>query len=218
MTAPLYLTILRQAETIAVDLAAVDPVVSRGQLQIEDSLLTEINAELARITALANKQTALTTTSAAGTEAAGSAQHALQRLGSLIYSHLLPASVRQRLALASPTDLFLRLDDQLVHVPWELAFDGQEFLLSKFRIGRQVVTQHQRPATAPAREAKPSGPLQMLIIVDPTESLPAASAEAEQLCDLLDGCEGLEVTVMGGRQLRRLDLLQALSGYDLGVA
>jgi hypothetical protein len=44
MTAPLYLTILRQAETIAVDLAAVDPVVSRGQLQIEDSLLTEINS------------------------------------------------------------------------------------------------------------------------------------------------------------------------------
>jgi CHAT domain-containing protein/Tfp pilus assembly protein PilF len=215
MTAPLYLTILRQGDTIAVDLAAVDPVVPRGQLQIEDSLLTEINAELARITALANKQTVLTTTSTAGAAATSSAQHALQRLGNLIYSHLFPASVRQRLAAADPTDLFLRLDDQLVHVPWELAFDGQEFLLSKFCIGRQVVTQHQRPTPALAWGSKNSGPLRMLIIVDPTESLPAASAEAEQLCDLLDGCEGLEVNVMGGRQLRRLDLLQALSGYDL---
>jgi hypothetical protein len=154
MTAPLYLTILRQGDTIAADLAAVDAVVPRGQLQIEDSLLTEINAELARITALANKQVTLSTTGASATEVASSANRAMQRLGGLIYAHLFPAAVRQQLSQADANDLFLRLDDQLVHVPWELAFDGREFLLTKFRIGRQVVTQHQRPPALQVRDTK----------------------------------------------------------------
>jgi tetratricopeptide (TPR) repeat protein len=212
---PLYLTVLHQGDTIVADLAAVDPLVPRGQIQVADGLLLEINAELARITALANKQVALHAAGGLDTDANGHPYQAVQRLGRLIFSHLFPAAVRQRLAAASPTELFLRLDDQLVHIPWELAFDGQEFLLNKFRIGRQVITQHQRPVTSHPRELTPPGPLKMLIISDPTESLPAAAEEAEQLCDLLDTYERLEVAVMGGKDLRKLDLLQALNEYDL---
>jgi len=57
-SAPLYLTILRQGDTITTDLAAIDPVVPRSQLQVEESLLLEIGEELARLTALANRSAA----------------------------------------------------------------------------------------------------------------------------------------------------------------
>jgi tetratricopeptide (TPR) repeat protein len=55
----------------------------------------------------------------------------------------------------------------------------------------------------------------MLIIVDPTESLPAAEEEADQLCKLLDTCDNLEVSVVSGKQLRKIDLLQELNECDL---
>ena len=98
-TEPLYLTVLRQEHTIAVDLTEVAPVVPRGCLQIEDGLLTEIGEELTRITALANKWAALGASGVAGKLASVEGAHRdVQRLGALIFAHLLPASVQQRLA------------------------------------------------------------------------------------------------------------------------
>jgi CheY-like chemotaxis protein len=214
-SAPLCLTILRQGEALAMDLTESDPVVPRGQLPLEESLLTEIGEELARITTLANTSTVLGTVGAPGLaslpEGLGTA---LQQLGGLIFSLLFPASARQKLTNAAPGDLFLRLDEQLVHVPWELAFDGQDFLLTKFRIGRQVLTQ-QPLMSRSARHPRVSNRLKMLLIVDPTETLPAATEEAEHLCSLLDACSNLEATVLGGKRLRKLELLQALSECDL---
>src|SRR2546422_58170 len=94
-TEPLYLTVLRQENTIAVDLTEVAPVVPRGWLQIEDGLLTEIGEELARITALANKWAVLGASGVAGKLASvEGAHHDIQRLGALIFAHLLPAAVQ----------------------------------------------------------------------------------------------------------------------------
>jgi DNA-binding response OmpR family regulator len=215
MAAPLYLTVLRQGDTIAMDLSANDPVVPRGTVPIEDSLLTELGEELARLTVLANKETALgTADTLAMVGPLEGFQTALQRLGELVFSLLFPAAVRQKLSEAAPTELFLRLDEQLVHLPWEIACDGEEFLLTKFRIGRQVLTQ-QPPLARRIRPARMSEALRMLLIVDPTETLPAAAEEAEHLCALLDACGELEVTVLGGKRLRKIDLLQALSTCDL---
>ncbi len=212
---PISLTILRQGQTLAMDVAEGEPLVQRGELPVEARLLADIGEELARITALANTRTAL---SAAGTPALAHPEegtlHALQRLGRFIFAHLFPPSVQQRLISSPPTALFLRLHDQLVHVPWELAFDGQEFLLTRFRIGRQVIT-HHRPAADHATLSPPPEVLKMLLVADPTDELPAAMAEADYLCDLLDTCPNLEVSLLAGRQLRKIDLLQALPEYDL---
>ncbi len=213
--APLFLTILRQGDTITVDLTEVAPVVPRGQIQIEESLLSEIGAELSRLTTLANQHRALSPTSAEvpGGQLDDSAL-ALQRLGGLIAAHLFPAPTRQGLRDAAPTDLFLRLDDQLVHLPWELAFDGQDFLLSKFRIGRQVMTL-QRPTVRSTRDVRDAAVVKMLIVVDPTERIPTAAEEAEELRTLLSVCGNLDVAVIGGKQLRKIDLLLALNESDL---
>jgi CHAT domain-containing protein len=217
MTAkPLSLTVQRgEGNTITMDFGDVSTVVPRNQHPVEEDLLTAISAELARVTVLAGKRYVLRTAEASVLlDPPDAVDTTFRHLGDLIFSHLFPISVRQRLASAEPTDLFLRLYDKLVHIPWELAFDGQHFLCSKFRIGRQVIADPRliSSSTAPLRD---SARLKMLIIADPTESLPAAAEEADQLCDLLDACRNLDVSVMGGKQLRKIDLLQALNEYDL---
>jgi hypothetical protein len=142
----LSLTILRQGDMLTMDFTEVDAVVPRHQIQVDAGVLDQIGAQLVKITALANKRTALRIAGAPATLEPVDDLHAhLQHVGKQIFYHLFPESARQRLRSAAPTDLFLRLDDQLVQVPWELAFDGEDFLLSKFRIGRQVITGRSRP-------------------------------------------------------------------------
>ena len=211
---PLYLTLLRQDNVIVTDFTQIETLAPRSQLLIEEGLLTEINEELARITSLANKRLDLPPPHAHGGAAPASFHDDLKRLGELIFFHLFSQPARQRLLDSPPTDLFLRLDDQLVHVPWELAFDGEDFLLNKFRIGRQVLT-HQPVPPTDVRRPQERHRLNMLIIADPSESLDAAAEEADQLVDMLDTCDNLEVSILGGRELRKIDLLQALNDCDL---
>ncbi len=206
---PLYLTIMKQGDTVTMDLSEVSPVVPRSQIRIQADLLLEVGKELSRITELANK--------AMGSHHVGAAQAShsnLQQLGEQLFMQLFPAPTRQRLKEAAPGDLFLRLDDQLVHIPWELAFDGHDFLLNRFCIGRQVIT-HQRPAVADPHGRPDPDILKILIVVDPTESLDAAADEADYLCELLDACDNVAVEILSGKQLRKLELLQALSTCDL---
>lgn len=211
---PLYLTIRRYGDMITTDLAEVAPVVPRSQLHLEEQLLTEINEELARIAALANKEAALQASDPAHrVDLARPSAAALQRLGALIFSHLFPVPTRRTLAEVGPTDLFLRLDDQLVHIPWELAFDGQDFLFSKFRIGRQVISQQPPPLRRPDGDER-ADRVRMLIIVDPTETLPSAAEEADRINELLEAYDNLDISLISGKQLRKIDVLQALSECD----
>jgi hypothetical protein len=209
---PLYLTIARQGNTITVELTEVAEVLPRERRPIEENLLTEISTELNRMLMLAHLQDCLDTPTTFGQP--DTLDIALRRLGRLIFSHLFPAAIQQKLAAAVPTDLLLRLDPQLVQVPWELAFDGKEFLLTKFRTSRQVVT------SQPARlmrtlSAQAPNSLKLLIIVDPTERVSIAMQAATQLNHALTSYPHLEVVVMGGNQLRKIDLLLALSEYHL---
>src|SRR5262245_49106468 len=119
---PLSLTILRQGERLFVDLAEVGTLIPRGETRVEDTFLREVAAELRLLTT-----PGFVHGSSAAESAPGAGLHHLQRLGSLLFSHLLPESVRVRLCKATPGDLYLRLDEQLLAVPWELAYDGQDF-------------------------------------------------------------------------------------------
>jgi TolB-like protein/ketosteroid isomerase-like protein len=107
----------------------------------------------------------------------------------------------------------LRLDEQLIHVPWELCYDGSNFLALKFRVGRQVITRYPIPDLQAQQQAR--GSLRVLLIADPTESLSEAEEEAEQLCALLDKVPGTEVTVLGGKGVRKVPLLTQLQDHDV---
>jgi hypothetical protein len=213
---PLSLTILRQQDTITMDFHEATSVVSRMKRQVTEDLLAEISARLDEITTLSNQRAALRTDQNTGQGALPDDLCAdLRCLGAFIFAHLFPRLAREKLTRAAATALFLRLDDQLVHVPWELAFDGTDFLLDKFRIGRQVITNlDDNPHDCPPPAALPDR-LSMLILADPTADLPAAREEARALGALFAPYPQVHFDVLTGPEVRRFDILRKLSTYDL---
>ena len=195
---PIQLTILRQGDLNIVDLAERGSLIPRSQTLVDDDFLRDLAAETAHL--------------AAAVRGGGTAVRALERVGGLVFSHLLTGPVRARLRQVEPGELLLRLDERLVHVPWELCHDGHDFLVTKFRLGRQVITSRRIPD---GRSRERRDRLRVLLVADPTETLPQAAAEAEQLCGLLDALPGVEVTLLGGKSVRRLALLAALQEHDV---
>jgi TolB-like protein len=211
---PIHLTILRKGDTHIVDLAEVGSLIPRSETQVDGSFLLDLTDEVMR----------LATPGYDRRDAGESATHPslllpsgvvqdLQRVGSLIFSHLLTEPARQRIRTADSSDLYLRLDEHLIHIPWELCYDGEHFLATKFRVGRQVITGAPIPEIAADREVRDH--LKVLLVVDPTESLPEAGHEGELLCALLDGVAKVEVTLLGGKQVRKIPLLAALQTHDI---
>jgi len=201
MSAPppsaIHLTLLRHGDTITVDLAETGTLIPRSETHVDDAFLNDLAAEMER----------------AALSPAGGRTAALARIGSIVFSHLLTEPARKRLREARDADVYLRLDERLVHVPWELCHDGDEFLAAKVRVGRQVITGRAIPPPRTARVVQDR--LRVLLIGDPTESLPQAAAEVERLCGLLDGLPGVQVTLLAGRTVRRVPLLAALQTHDV---
>ncbi len=213
-SSPIYLTILRQGEINLIDLAEVGAVIPRSETHVDDTFLQELTAEIMHLATPAYGRGAVSPGSQDFSQhGGGTVVQDLQHIGGLIFSHLLTEPARQRLRAASPCDLYLRLDEHLLQLPWELGYDGKQFLATKFRVGRQVITGSPivRTGTAP----RETGRLKVLLIADPTESLPQAATEAEHLCNLLDTLPTVEVTLLGGRDVRKVPLLAALEAHEV---
>lgn len=199
MGLPLQLTILRQADSLLIDLAEVGSLIPRSEIRVDEGFLQELVGELQ----------ILGETGVGG----ASTSRDLERIGGLISSHLLTEQAREHLRRATPGPLYLRLDEEVLQVPWELCHDGEQFLASRFQVGRQVITGRSLP---PTEATSPRGDnLRVLLVADPTESLTQVTAEAERLCELLDAAPNVEVTLMGGRSVRRIPLLAALGEHDV---
>jgi len=107
----------------------------------------------------------------------------LKKSGQILFDLLIPPKVREELNSTSARNLVLYVDDRLVHIPWELLFNGQEFLCRRFAMGRivstrQVVTSHS------SRHLKI--PLRVLILADPRGDLKASYREGTEIRDFLD--------------------------------
>ena len=64
----------------------------------------------------------------------------LREIGQVLRDDLFTHDVKKRIKETQADHLILNLDDQLVHVPWELLHDGQQFLCQRFSMGRLVKT------------------------------------------------------------------------------
>lgn len=211
---PIHLTILRKGDTHIVDLAEVGSLIPRSETQVDSTFLHDLATEISRLAAPGyGKRDSSETVETVASAPPDGVLEDLRHVGGLIFSHLLTEPARKRLRMADSGDLYLRLDEHLIHVPWELCFDGENFLATKFRVGRQVITGAPIPQVSTERVTKDS--LKVLLVVDPTESLPEAGTEAELLCTLLDGVEKIEVSLIGGRQVRKIPLLAALQAHDI---
>lgn len=107
----------------------------------------------------------------------------LAESGQLFRDDLFSNTIKERLANDTTEALVLTLDDQLVHIPWELLHDGKQFLGQRFAMGRLVRTR-QQVISRPLRDYTP--PLRMLVLADPCGDLRAAYDEGIRIRDLAE--------------------------------
>lgn len=112
----------------------------------------------------------------------------LKKSGQLLFDLLITAKAREKINSTTAKNLILYLDDQLVQIPWELLYNGREFLCRKFAVGRIVST--RQPITAlSGRNLRM--PFKVLVLADPRGDLEAAYREGTEIRDFLDGKAGM---------------------------
>jgi tetratricopeptide (TPR) repeat protein len=136
----------------------------------------------------------------------------MQDKGASLYQQLLTSDIRAQLQTTTATLLVLALDDALVHIPWELLFDGHAFLCRRFSIGRMVST--PQPLVA-SRRSLQTTPLKMLIVADPQGNLEAAAREGRTIREeLASEADHLQVEACGA-PVTCSQVTQSLGQYDV---
>jgi CHAT domain-containing protein len=107
----------------------------------------------------------------------------LKRCGQLIWGHLLTKPVKEKLRATLIPNLILSLDEELISIPWELLYTGEEFLSLKFNLGRLVRTGEQ---AQPAQYRSFSSILSMLVLANPTGDLKSAYLEGLNIKNQFD--------------------------------
>ncbi|MDD5692302.1 MAG: CHAT domain-containing protein [Candidatus Omnitrophica bacterium] len=97
-----------------------------------------------------------------------------RKIGRLLWDHLISRPIKEKLKDSLPAQLTLSLDEELIHIPWELIFDGSDFLSLKFSMGRLV---RSRGDSTSVRYRNVSDRLKMLILANPTGDLSSAYSE-----------------------------------------
>lgn len=98
----------------------------------------------------------------------------LKKTGQLLWDLLLTRPIKDKLRAHPSPNLILSIDEELINIPWEIIFDGNNFLCLNFNLGRLVRTREQ-PSSPQYRSF--SGTPKMLILSNPTSDLKSAYQE-----------------------------------------
>ena len=107
----------------------------------------------------------------------------LKKSGQILFDLLIPPKAREKIGATQARQLILYVDDKLVHIPWELLFDGQQFFCRRFAMGR-IVRTRQAPTSLSNRSLK--APYKVLILADPRGDLDASYREGMEIKNFLD--------------------------------
>ncbi len=136
----------------------------------------------------------------------------LKKSGQFLWDHLLARKVKERLITAQSLGLVLLLDEELIGIPWELIYDGRDFLCLKFNIGRLLRT---RQESAPTRYRNTQPVLRMLILANPTADLPSAYLEGLQIMNRFDRLRNKMRIDFKSTAIDRLYVKKNLRDYDI---
>ncbi len=98
----------------------------------------------------------------------------MYKVGQLLWDHLLSRSIKEKLKNSLVSELTLSLDEELIQIPWELIFDGTQFLCLKFSLGRLV---RSKGDLVTLRYRGLSDNIRMFILANPTGDLRSAYSE-----------------------------------------
>ncbi len=109
----------------------------------------------------------------------------LKEYGRLLFDALMPLQIKERIAKTVFNHMLISIDDNLVHIPWELLHDGENFLCQRFSLGRAVSTR-QRVSAVIRTIGKP---LKMQILADARGDLQAAYTEGVRIKDDIESID-----------------------------
>ncbi|MDD4893825.1 MAG: CHAT domain-containing protein [Candidatus Omnitrophica bacterium] len=107
----------------------------------------------------------------------------LKKTGQVLWDHLFTRSVKDRLKTTVVKNLIFSIDEELINIPWELLYDGNEFLCLKFNLGRVVRTKDE--IKLPQYRSLTTTP-KMLILSNPTGDLKSAYLEGVYIKNQFD--------------------------------
>ncbi len=100
--------------------------------------------------------------------------NSLKKSGQLLWDHLFSKPVKQKLKSLASSNLVIMMDEELTNIPWELLYDGQDFLSLKFDLGRIVRSKNELGLN---RYRSVSQKPKMLVLANPTNDLDSAYRE-----------------------------------------
>ncbi len=151
------------------------------------------------------------------TEKGGGGSQIFEKLrirGRRLCDLLLKQKIKESLIKTDADYLILKVDDRLVHIPWELLCAGQEFLCQRFSMGRQVKTRQEIPATDVRTLTEP---LKMWILANPRADLPVADSEGKKIFKDMALMNPEETVIIDPRRDREVTVEQAkenIKTYD----
>jgi CHAT domain-containing protein/tetratricopeptide (TPR) repeat protein len=136
----------------------------------------------------------------------------LKTCGQLLWEQVLTRSVKHCLKSAGEGNLVISLEEELVSIPWELLYDGKDFLGLKFSVGRLVRSQHEQlPSRYRNIPAKPK----MLILANPTGDLKAAYEEGINIRNQFDKARDKIAIDFKSTEISTLYVKKSLRDYDI---
>lgn len=136
----------------------------------------------------------------------------LRDVGLVLFDELLTARAKEVLRGAQVEDLVFYLDEGLVQIPWELLYDGEQFLCQKFNMGRIVKTKR---SISNVKHRMLSRPLKMLIISDPRGDLENAGKEGRAIREKLDTAVSLISANQRTGQIRAEYITEKIRNFDI---
>jgi len=136
----------------------------------------------------------------------------LKKTAQLLWDQLLTRSVKDRLKNASNSDLILSLDEELINIPWELIYDGSNFLCLNFNLGRSVRTKEEPNLL---RYRNFSGVLKMLILANPTNDLRSAYLEGVNIRNQFDRKRNRVLIDFKSTSIDKLYVKKNFCDYDI---
>ncbi|MEI6632152.1 MAG: CHAT domain-containing protein, partial [bacterium] len=136
----------------------------------------------------------------------------LEKAGQLLWDQLLAKSVKDRLKSTIIKDLILSLDEELIGIPWELLYDGKEFLSLKFNLGRLIHTKEQ---LSPTQYRSQGSALKILILANPTGDLKSAYSEGLYIKNRFDRKRKEVVVDFKSTSIDSLYIKKNLRDYDI---
>nr|WP_319395668.1 CHAT domain-containing protein [uncultured Desulfobacter sp.] len=137
----------------------------------------------------------------------------LKDLGVLMCNELLPAAIKKRLRETDKKTLILTLDENLVHIPWELICLDSQFLCLKFSMGRWVKTQWDLNRVA--RQLPTDDCCKLWIIANPGGDLPSAGKEGLTIFRKFSGLKNCLKTAPLSSEICRDDFFLRLADFDI---